>query len=402
MNISPPNDTFWTAWRDRLRALRSVPPAPGIVWEAGPSVVAAGVSFRILAALIPILVLAVSRKIIDGVVDVTRNHQPVSAGFWWLVALEFALVLFGGPSGAGDWLLRRPAGGPFYSTRQHPRDGTRFPSRSIRLQGSGILRQTGACPGASDRPDWNGPGGRPPPPAGSHGITLSASIFIFSPWLLLLLVISVVPAFIGESHFAFLGYALNSRLTPTRRELDYLRVLGASKESAKELRLFGLSGYFSGKYARLSDMVYSENVALLKRRLRASSVFALLSTGALLRRLRVCHFSDNFGTAFRGYPSVSCRRSERGKHQYLADLLRLLGHRRPSSLPDRPFGFLCCRAEGEILAARASRTTSAAGGIRVQKCFVFVPWDVADNIGQSEFQASARRTNRLGGRERTG
>jgi ATP-binding cassette, subfamily B, bacterial len=39
-------------------------------------------------------------------------------------------------------------------------------------------------------------------------ISLSISILFFSPWLMLLLIVGVVPAFLGESHFAFqlVGY----------------------------------------------------------------------------------------------------------------------------------------------------------------------------------------------------
>jgi ATP-binding cassette subfamily B protein len=109
-------------------------------------------------------------------------------------------------------------------------------------------------------------------------ITLSLSIFWFSPWLLLLLVIAVVPAFLGESHFAFLGYSLNIRQTPARRQLDYLRILGASKESAKELKLFGLSQFITGEYARLANDLYDQNVALAKRRLWAGALLSLIST----------------------------------------------------------------------------------------------------------------------------
>ena len=81
-------------------------------------------------------------------------------------------------------------------------------------------------------------------------ITLSVSIIYFSPWLLLLLIAGVVPAFVGESHFAFLGYAKNFRQTPVRRKLDYLRVLGGSKEAAKELKLFGLSKFLTDRFTR--------------------------------------------------------------------------------------------------------------------------------------------------------
>jgi ATP-binding cassette subfamily B protein len=108
--------------------------------------------------------------------------------------------------------------------------------------------------------------------------SLSASIFWFSPWLLLVLVVAVAPAFLGESHFAFLGYSLNMRQTPVRRQLDYLRVLGASKESAKELKLFGLSDFLSGEYTRLSNEIYDQNVALARRRLWAGAALSLLST----------------------------------------------------------------------------------------------------------------------------
>jgi ATP-binding cassette subfamily B protein len=107
---------------------------------------------------------------------------------------------------------------------------------------------------------------------------LSAGILWFSPWLLAILVIAVVPAFLGESHFAFQGYTLNISQTPARRQLDYLRTLGASKESAKELKLFGLSSYLTGEYAQLANRIYDQNVALARRRLWAGALLALLSS----------------------------------------------------------------------------------------------------------------------------
>jgi ATP-binding cassette subfamily B protein len=109
-------------------------------------------------------------------------------------------------------------------------------------------------------------------------LTLSASIMLFSPWLMLLLIAGVVPAFLGESHFAFLGYAKNFRQTPIRRQLDYLRVLGGSKEAAKELKLFGLRSFLSERFAGLSDQIYKENVAFSKRRLAAGTLLSLVGT----------------------------------------------------------------------------------------------------------------------------
>src|SRR5262249_45314871 len=108
--------------------------------------------------------------------------------------------------------------------------------------------------------------------------SLAAGVLWFSPWLLALLVIAVVPAFLGESHFAFLGYSLSLRQTPVRRQLDYLRTLGASKESAKELKLFGLSQFLTGRYADLSNAIYDQNVALARRRLIAGTGLSLISS----------------------------------------------------------------------------------------------------------------------------
>src|SRR5262249_27019940 len=70
------------------------------------------------------------------------------------------------------------------------------------------------------------------------------------------------------------------RQTPARRQLDYLRTLGASKESAKELKLFGLSGFLADEYSRAANQLYDENVQLARRRLVAGAFLSLLSNGA--------------------------------------------------------------------------------------------------------------------------
>src|SRR5438874_9644357 len=95
----------------------------------------------------------------------------------------------------------------------------------------------------------------------------SFAVMIYSPWLMLLLIAAVLPAFLGETHFAFLGYAKNFRQTPIKRQLDYLRQAGATKEAAKELKLFRLGGFFTQRFAMLSDTIYEQDVELARRRL---------------------------------------------------------------------------------------------------------------------------------------
>jgi ATP-binding cassette subfamily B protein len=109
-------------------------------------------------------------------------------------------------------------------------------------------------------------------------VSLSAAIFVYSHWLLFVLVACLLPAFLGETHFAFLGYSLAFGQTCMRRQMEYYRMLGASKESAKELKLFGLAPFFVRRYTELSDRIYNENKSLARRRLFAGAFLSLLSS----------------------------------------------------------------------------------------------------------------------------
>jgi ATP-binding cassette subfamily B protein len=107
-------------------------------------------------------------------------------------------------------------------------------------------------------------------------IAFSAVLVRYSPFLLLLLIGGIIPAFLGESHFAFLTYAKNFHQTPWRRQMDYLRQVGGSKEAAKELKLFNLSNYLTDRFTGLSRKIYEENVALNRRRLFWGGLLAIL------------------------------------------------------------------------------------------------------------------------------
>jgi ATP-binding cassette subfamily B protein len=270
-------NSFWAGWRERISALRNVPPLLKIVWQSGPWVVGAGLFCRLVAALIPIAMLAITKQVIDAV-QAHFTGRPLPAHFWWLVGAEFGLAAFGAVLGRtigyfdallADRFTRHVSVKVMHHASRLDLASYEDPVFYDKLERARVQ--------ATDRI------------AMIHSIgnilqqfvmatSLSAGIFWFSPWLLALLVVAVVPAFLGESHFAFLGYSLNIRQTPVRRQIDYLRVLGASKESAKELKLFGLSDFITGEYAKLSNEVYDQNVALARRRLWAGSLLSLLST----------------------------------------------------------------------------------------------------------------------------
>ena len=109
-------------------------------------------------------------------------------------------------------------------------------------------------------------------------LTLAGALIAYSPWLLLLLAIAVIPSFLGETHFASLGYSLLFRWTPERRQLDYLRYVGASDKTAKEVQMFGLAPWITERYATLSQRFYEENRALSIRRGLVSALLSILGT----------------------------------------------------------------------------------------------------------------------------
>ena len=269
---------FWIGWQERIFALGNVPAVLKIVWESGPAIVIFGIVSRIFSSLLPVLLLWITKLIIDGIVHAVSNHQPVGPRFWWLVAAEFSLAVL------NSILLRTID----YSDSLLADKYTRHVSIRVLEHASSLDltayedpvfydRLERARVQATDRLVMIQAVGRLVQQVITT-ITLSISIMFFSPWLMLLLILGVVPAFMGESHFAFLGYAKNFRQTPLRRQLDYLRILGGSKEAAKELKLFGLRKFLIDRFTKLSDEIYVENIGLSRRKLIAGSLLSMVGT----------------------------------------------------------------------------------------------------------------------------
>ena len=269
---------FQEAWAKRLNALRNVPAIMGIVWESGPSVVLWGLILRLITSLSPVALLAVARIILDSIVGYLSRAHNLLPHFWWWVSLEFAIA------GISSFLNRAT---DFADTLLADKY-VKYISVRIMKHASSLDLATYEDPSfqdklerarvqATDRLGMIQQMGRLLQQVIAT-IALAAGIVWFSPWLFLLLIVCVVPAFIGESHFAFLGYSQAFRQTPVKRQMDYLRYLGVSKESAKELKVFGLNRHLTDRFANLSDQIYVESVSLAKRRFLASSFLTLLAT----------------------------------------------------------------------------------------------------------------------------
>ena len=269
---------FWNGWRDRLSALRNVPTVLHFVWEAGRTVVVLGLVSRIVASILPPALFWVSKLIIDTIFRIVTTHQPIGSRLWWLVAAEFAIAVSMGLVGRLiDYLDALLAGK--YMNHISVRVMEHAASLDLLAYEDPVFydRLERARVQATDRLYMIQAIGRLIQQVITT-ITLSISIMVFSPWLLLLLIVGVIPAFVGETHFAFLGYAKNFRQTPIRRQLDYLRLLGGSKEAAKELKLFGLRDFLTGRFKALSDQVTHEDITLARRKVIAGSLLSMIGT----------------------------------------------------------------------------------------------------------------------------
>ena len=273
------NQAFSSAWGDRVRALKNIPPVLRIVWQSGRAVVALGLICRVFVAVIPVSIAYVTKLLIDQTNAIVHHTATLNSYLWWLAAAEFSLAIVSN-------LISRLI--DYYDSVLADRY-TRYVSIEVMRHASALDLQAYENPvfydrlerarvQATDRLGMIQSIGRLFQQTITT-ISLSLAILFYSPWLLLLLVACLIPAFLGESHFAFLSYAKNFRQTPAKRQLDYLRQLGGSKEAAKELKLFGLSGFLTGRFTSLSNAIFDENLALSRKRLIAVSLLSILSTG---------------------------------------------------------------------------------------------------------------------------
>lgn len=267
-------------WRERLAALRHVPPLLRLVYQTHRGYTTAIIGLRVVRAFVPLAVLWVGKLIIDEVV--AAMGAPHAADWWrlgGLVALELAFAV-GGEGLARVSSLLESLLGDLFSNRVSVRlmehaatlDLAQFEDPDTYDHLERARRQT-----------VNRIGLLALLLATTQDLITLASLagvlLVQLPWLLLLLVVAVVPAFLGEAHFAALGYSLLFSWTPERRQLDYLRYMGASDESAKEVKLFGLSDFLVRRYAKLSDEFFQANRRLAVRRNVVST--ALVSVGTL-------------------------------------------------------------------------------------------------------------------------
>ena len=279
--------------RERFDALRNLPPFLREIWATSKPLTLASLSLRLLRALVPVATLYIGKLIIDEAVRLVGAGAGAGVGFdslgpaWrsgqldtlaWLLAIEFGLAigsdLIGRLVSYGDSLLSELfTNATSVRLMEHAAtlDLEDFEDPDLQDKLDRARRQTM---------------GRMNLMSMLFGqvqdaitvVSFAIGLLIYAPWLILLLAIALLPAFVGEAHFNALGYSLNFAWTPERRQLEYVRQMGASVETAKEVKIFNLHKYLIERYRELADGFFLANRALARRRAIWGTLLAALGT----------------------------------------------------------------------------------------------------------------------------
>ena len=265
------------SFRDSLKALKHLPPFLRLIWNTSPGMALTNIVLRLIQSGIPVTTLYIGKLIIDEIIRLATDGGELTT-LWWYVGAELALGLISAGLSRivslndallGDLLsnetseqliehaarldLAQFEDSEFYDKLERARRQTT--NRTFLM--SQILSQA------------------------QNFITilfLGAGLIVFNPWLILLLIIAVIPAFLSELHFNQRSYSMTRNWTPERRELDYIRFVGASDQMAKEVKMFGLADYLKKRFAVVAKQYFEANKSLAVKRAGWGFVFTGMGT----------------------------------------------------------------------------------------------------------------------------
>lgn len=245
--------------RKQFSALGNLPRFFNMIWQTSRSMTLGNIALRLVKSATPVAVLYVGKLIIDQVVFLIDNPTASKEDLWVLVGLELGLAVLSDLLSRGINLLDSLLGDlvsnqtsadlirhaatldlyqfedpQFYDKMERARQQTT--GRTVLM--SQVLSQLEDTISI---------------------LFLGVGLAAFNPWLILLLIVAVIPAFIGESYFNQQTYSLTRNWTPERRELDYLRYIGASDATAKEVKVFHLADFLAERFEKISHKYYLAN-----------------------------------------------------------------------------------------------------------------------------------------------
>ncbi|MBJ6117608.1 ABC transporter ATP-binding protein [Pontibacter sp. BT310] len=254
-------------FKEQVGALKNLPKFFRLIWETSPSITIGNMLLRLVKSALPLSMLYIGKLIIDEVIRlIAVTGERDLSYLWMLVAAELGLAIVSDLISRGITLLDSLLGDLFSNKTsvtliEHAAtlDLTQFEDATFydkleRARRQTVTRVVLMSQVLSQVQDIVTIG------------FLAVGLIAFNPWLILILLIAVIPSFLGETHFNERTYSLSRSWTPERRELDYLRYIGASDETAKEIKTFNLSGFLAERFKLLSDKYYLLNKSLIVKR----------------------------------------------------------------------------------------------------------------------------------------
>ncbi|HLT54107.1 MAG TPA: ABC transporter ATP-binding protein [Flavobacteriaceae bacterium] len=267
-----------TSLRSSFNALVYIPRFFKEIWQTNKSLFLLSAFCRLIGALLPVVILWIGKLIIDEIVLQISLDTPSYTDLWTYVAIEFGLVILSDLVSRAISLTDGLLGdaynidtsvkiikktneinislledSEFYDKLERARTQT---TGRVGLM-SNVLGQVQTAISIA---------------------TLVAGLIYFEPYLIILLVLSIIPSFINEVHFSQQQYSLARSWTSERRELDYLRFIGANDKTAKEIKLFGLTDFIVDRFRNLSQEYYNLNKTLAIKRSALGFVFNVLGS----------------------------------------------------------------------------------------------------------------------------
>lgn len=264
------------ALKTQFSALKNLPEFFKLVWETNKSMTIGNILLRVVKASIPLLILYVGKEIIDEVIRLVDATDKSWSYLWILIGIELGLAVFSDlinrviillDSLLGDLfsnktsvqLIKHAATLDLYQF-ENPDFYDKLERARRQTTGRTVL-MTQVLAQFQDVITI---------------VFLGIGLLAFNPWLILILFVAVLPSFLGETHFNQRTYSLTRSWTPERRELDYLRYIGASDETAKEVKIFSLANFLADRFKELSDKYYFANRKIaVKRALWGSALSAI-------------------------------------------------------------------------------------------------------------------------------
>lgn len=265
-----------TSIKDSFKALKTIPRFFKEIYKSSPILFIVNTASRLINAFTPVVILWVGKLIIDEIILQISLEESNLKMLWIYVGIEFGVAILSDllarlinltdgllgdlySNHSSEKIIRKTAeltisqleDPDFYDKLDRARSQTR--SR-VELM-SNVLGQAQTMISV---------------------VSLIAGLVYFEPVLIFILILSVIPSFINEAKFSNTRYSVARSWTSERRELDYLRFIGANNQTAKEIKLFGLTDFIADRFRILSHDYYLINRKLSVRQSIFGSIFNIL------------------------------------------------------------------------------------------------------------------------------